>query len=83
MTFQLERALVSRKGGVPAFALNPVSGSTWQALAPAARILDGDPVHVLDRDYRTTTTTLLRSHDGGRTWVVYQVHEILQTTTKR
>lgn len=79
MAIFLERAQVSgRATGIPMFAMNPVTGCAIATRTPD-KLVDGDQVHVLERDYRTSSTTFLRSSDGGRTWVWYQVHEILRT----
>lgn len=79
MALRIEHALVDQAKGLPAFALNPISGSTWVPPRAADRVLDGEAVYVLERNQATSTTTFMRSHDGGRTWVIYQVHDLLRT----
>lgn len=77
----IERAhLPGRARGVPIFGMNPITGLHLVPKAGATdSLVDGEPLVVLDRDYRTAITTLIRSTDGGRTWQWCQVHEILQT----
>lgn len=80
LVFEVERVMVTHpRGYVPTFPWNPLTGATMHGKPGGERVVDGDLIHVVNRDYQTTTTTFLRSFDGGRTWTAYQAQEILRT----
>lgn len=81
-SLQLERVhLTALRGYIPTICLNPLTGQVLPTRAGESdRLVEGTLVHVLKRDFQTSTTTFIRSLDHGRTWCVYEAHELLKTT---
>ncbi len=81
MAFELERVLVTKlRGYIPCICLNPLTGHVLPTRqGESDRLVEGTLVHVLKRDFTASTTTFIRSLDGGRTWCVYEAHELLKT----
>lgn len=72
--------LPGRARGVPMFGWNPLTGLQFAPRGiEADSLTDGEPVVILEHDYLHSSTTFIRSDDGGRTWRWFQVYEILAT----